>query len=70
MFLGAKVEETLRRLKFGYRAKYISQTAKYLQSKGTDWLYNLRLKPYEEVVSELIKLPGVGPKVEFCILCN
>lgn len=41
-----------------------------LQSKpegGEEWLYSLRKLELEDVISELIKLPGVGPKVAACI---
>ena len=63
------VEEKLRKLSFGYRAKFISQSAVYIQKNhsSSDWLYSLREKPYQQVVEELIKLPGIGKKVSDCI---
>ncbi|CAO3569456.1 unnamed protein product [Mortierella alpina] len=63
------VEETLRRLGFGYRAKYIAKTAQMIQAmdRGEDWLRGLRKLPYEEAHSALLTLQGVGPKVADCI---
>ena len=62
------VEEKLRKLSFGYRAKYISGTAKaILKSGGDEWLMNLRKLPYEEAHASLCSLPGVGPKVGDCV---
>jgi N-glycosylase/DNA lyase len=59
------VEEKLRGLGFGYRAKYIAQSAQHIaaQHEGEMWLTSLRQKPYAEARSELLKLCGVGPKV-------
>lgn len=64
------VEETLRRLGFGYRAKYIAKTAKMIQEMdhGEEWLRGLRNLPYEEAHSALLTLQGVGPKVADCIV--
>ena len=64
------VEETLRRLGFGYRAKYIAKTAKMIQAMdhGEHWLRGLRNLPYEEAHSALMTLQGVGPKVADCIV--
>ncbi|XP_054710895.1 LOW QUALITY PROTEIN: N-glycosylase/DNA lyase-like [Uloborus diversus] len=62
------VEETLRKLGFGYRAKYIHETAKsLLHDRPSDWLKTLRTLPYAEAHAELIKLPGIGAKVADCI---
>lgn len=63
-------EQQLRDAGFGYRAKYITGTVNALQSKpegGEEWLYSLRTLELEDVISELSKLPGVGPKVAACI---
>ena len=58
------IEQKLRDLGFGYRAKYINQSAQYIQKHhSAEWLYGLRDKPYDEAKSELIKLCGVGAKV-------
>ncbi|KAJ8300945.1 hypothetical protein KUTeg_022464 [Tegillarca granosa] len=55
------VEENLRTLGFGYRAKYIYQSAKYIKENCTEsWLYDLRHKPYKETKTELMKLCGVA----------
>ncbi|XP_035684476.1 N-glycosylase/DNA lyase-like [Branchiostoma floridae] len=65
---GKGVEERLRKLGFGYRARYISETAQYIMKQGGEsWLYNLRTLPYEEAKAELIKLSGVGAKVADCV---
>lgn len=64
------VEEKLRKLNFGYRAKFISKAAIYLKETHEDpvkWLYSLRGQPYDIVQSELIKIPGIGKKVADCI---
>ncbi|GBB87120.1 hypothetical protein RclHR1_13570010 [Rhizophagus clarus] len=64
------VENELRRLGFGYRAKYIVQTAKYICENfpdGNVWLYNLRNLDYKEAHAALLKLSGVGPKVADCV---
>ena len=70
--LAAKgVEERLRELGFGYRAKYIAQTASYvLRNHSESWLYSLRDRPYSEARTELMKLCGVGPKVCDLIVIN
>jgi N-glycosylase/DNA lyase len=39
---GAKVEQHLRELGFGYRAKYLHQTAVMVEERGIDWLNGLR----------------------------
>ncbi|KAF8763438.1 N-glycosylase/DNA lyase like protein [Argiope bruennichi] len=62
------VENKLRTLGFGYRAKYINQTAKILlKEKPPGWLENLRKISYKEAHEELLTLPGVGAKVADCV---
>ncbi|CAO3696829.1 unnamed protein product [Rhizopus microsporus] len=63
------VEAKLRELGFGYRAKYIANTAKKIKEEHgqLDWLYSLRKVSYQEAKEELMKLPGVGPKVADCV---
>ncbi|KFH65790.1 hypothetical protein MVEG_07893 [Podila verticillata NRRL 6337] len=63
------VEDTLRTLGFGYRAKYIAQTAKKIQAmeNGLEWLMSLRNMSYEDAHVALLTLQGVGPKVADCI---
>lgn len=55
---------------FGYRAKYIAQTARYIDSheKGEEWLVGLRSVPYSEAKEALVSLSGVGPKVADCVV--
>ena len=50
----------------GYRSKYVLELARALREGGVD-LGRLRGKPYEEVRSTLLGLPGVGPKVADCV---
>ncbi|UYV62545.1 OGG1 [Cordylochernes scorpioides] len=62
------VEPLLRKLGFGYRAKYIQQSAaKICQEREPGWLMGLRDATYEEAHAALIKLPGIGAKVADCI---
>jgi N-glycosylase/DNA lyase len=60
------VEQKLRDLSFGYRAKYINKTAQMVVESAID-LFEIRKLPYEEAHKELIKFVGVGPKVADCI---
>merc|ERR1712200_68458 len=63
------VEEKLRDLGFGYRAKYIEESAKKILSLGgEDWLLSLRKLQYSEAKEALQQLSGIGPKVADCIL--
>jgi len=64
----AGVEDTLRTLGFGYRAKYVSVSAAYvLEQGGSQWLMSLRSREYEESKAQLRKLTGVGAKVADCV---
>ncbi|RPB14446.1 hypothetical protein P167DRAFT_552633 [Morchella conica CCBAS932] len=63
----ASVEGKLRNLGFGYRAKYIHQTAQIVAARGEDWLHGLRYVPYREAHEALLELQGVGPKVADCV---
>ena len=66
---GPRVEQKLRQLGFGYRAKYIQQSAQSILEKGgRDWLLSLRNMNYIEARKSLLELSGVGPKVADCIL--
>ena len=68
-------EDDLRNRKFGYRAKYISKTAEFIHETGggydkngrLKWIENLKTLDYPEAKQELLRLPGVGPKVADCI---
>lgn len=58
------VEERLRDLGFGYRARFLQQSAKQiLDTHGPQWLVGLRNVPYLEARDSLRTLPGVGTKV-------
>ena len=57
------VEQHLRELGFGYRAKFINQTAKFISQKEDGWLESLRMASYEDAHAELLQLTGVGAKV-------
>jgi len=64
-----EVEARLRELGFGYRAKYIQQSAATILDKGgLPWLYSHRSMSYSEARHSLLKLQGVGPKVADCVL--
>ncbi|MDO9332998.1 MAG: DNA glycosylase [Dehalococcoidales bacterium] len=62
-------EEQLRKLGFGYRAKYIVQSVTLLREKGGgEYLLALRRsKSRQEVESALLEFAGVGPKVASCV---
>lgn len=61
-------EGVLRGLGFGYRAKYIHQSAvKIIERGGSEWLCNLRTMPYADAHKNLTALPGIGAKVADCI---
>lgn len=60
-------EEDLRLLKMGYRAKYISQSAKFIKDQP-GWLESIPQKKYVDAKNELLKLPGVGAKIADCTL--
>ncbi|KAM4737798.1 N-glycosylase/DNA lyase isoform 1-T2 [Anableps anableps] len=62
------VEERLRDLGFGYRARFLQQSAKQiLDTHGLQWLDGLRSIPYLEARDALRTLPGVGAKVADCV---
>ncbi|KAF8242377.1 DNA glycosylase, partial [Wilcoxina mikolae CBS 423.85] len=62
------VEQKLRELGFGYRAKYIANAAKMIvEERPEGWLNSLRTVPYSEAHAALLELPGVGPKVADCV---
>ena len=61
-------EETLRDMKFGYRARYITECIKAIEAKGGEkWLLELRGKDHETIHAELTSLMGIGKKVADCI---
>uniref|UniRef100_A0A674IXA0 N-glycosylase/DNA lyase n=1 Tax=Terrapene triunguis TaxID=2587831 RepID=A0A674IXA0_9SAUR len=58
----------LRALGFGYRAKFVSQSAQaVLRQFGAEGLHQLRGTPYPEARRLLCALPGVGAKVADCV---
>lgn len=62
------VEENLRKLGFGYRAKYIQKSAEEILEKGgLKWFQKLSEMTYEDAHKELLTLTGIGPKVGDCI---
>ncbi|XP_068551081.1 N-glycosylase/DNA lyase isoform X2 [Anas acuta] len=65
---GGDAEAKLRALGFGYRAKYVSGTARAIAEElGTEGLHRLRAEPYAEARRVLCALPGVGTKVADCV---
>ncbi|XP_061053223.1 N-glycosylase/DNA lyase isoform X8 [Eubalaena glacialis] len=66
---GPQVEAQLRKLGLGYRARYVSASARAIleEQGGLPWLQQLRKVPYEEAHKALCTLPGVGTKVADCI---
>ncbi|NWX80672.1 OGG1 lyase, partial [Alca torda] len=65
---GADTEARLRALGFGYRAKFVSGTARAIvEGLGAEGLRQLRTVPYAEARRELCALPGVGTKVADCV---
>lgn len=62
---GDNVEGKLRELGFGYRAKYISNSAKtILNNGGIKWVENLKSLEYEDAKRQLMTLQGIGAKVK------
>lgn len=61
-------EADLRVLGFGYRAKYVIESAQQIQQKGSEaWLLSLRTMPLWEARMQLLELMGIGRKVADCI---
>ncbi|KAI7797466.1 N-glycosylase/DNA lyase [Triplophysa rosa] len=64
----ASVEMRLRDLGFGYRARFLQQSAQLIvNSHGPDWLKSLRSVAYLQARDALRALPGVGLKVADCV---
>ncbi|NXW40494.1 OGG1 lyase, partial [Nyctiprogne leucopyga] len=65
---GADAESRLRALGFGYRAKFVTGTARAIaEGLGAEGLRRLRAVPYAEARRVLCALPGVGAKVADCV---
>ena len=63
-----EVEAKLRKLGFGYRAKYIDKSAKEIVAKGgLKWFQEVEKMDYKAAHAELVTLTGIGPKVADCI---
>ncbi len=60
-------EKDLRSCLLGFRARYISETAKFL-AKHPGWLDEAEALPYPAAKARLMELPGVGEKVADCVL--
>jgi len=50
----------------GYRAKYVSETARMVHTNGIEF-DDLRKATYDEAKRKLLNFPGVGPKVADCV---
>ncbi|KAI6654600.1 hypothetical protein LOD99_996 [Oopsacas minuta] len=62
------VREKLVSLGFGYRSRYIYETAIKLRDEySRDWLVSLREIPYKDAVESLLQFPGIGRKVADCV---
>ena len=57
----------MRELGLGFRAKYLAAVASAVSKGGFD-LFALREADYDEALSGLLALPGVGDKVANCVL--
>lgn len=67
----SSVEARLRDLGFGYRARFLQQSAHMIMSDhGPKWLHTLRNTPYLQARDALLTLPGVGPKVAIHLIAN
>ncbi|NXS94984.1 OGG1 lyase, partial [Jacana jacana] len=65
---GSDAEARLRALGFGYRAKFVSGSARAIaEGFGAEGLHRLRTVPYAEARRVLCTLPGVGSKVADCV---
>jgi N-glycosylase/DNA lyase len=60
-------EPKLRECLLGFRARYISETARFLASHP-GWLAETEAAPYAVAKARLCELPGVGEKVADCVL--
>jgi N-glycosylase/DNA lyase len=65
--LAKATAEELAKCGLGYRAKYVSETAKMVYENDFE-LESLRELSYEKAKEELLNFPGVGLKVADCVL--
>jgi N-glycosylase/DNA lyase len=67
MKLAKATSENLRECELGYRVKYVSETSKEI-FKNEYELEHLKKASYDQAKEELLRFPGVGPKVADCVL--
>jgi len=60
-------EADLRACQFGFRARYVRETAQFLAGRP-GWLDETECRPYAVAKTRLLELPGVGEKVADCVL--
>jgi N-glycosylase/DNA lyase len=65
--LAKATPKELAKCGLGYRAKYVSETAKMVSESRYE-LESLRKIAYERAKEELLNFPGVGLKVADCVL--
>jgi N-glycosylase/DNA lyase len=65
--LAAIPETELRACQLGFRARYISETARFLAAHP-GWLDETETLPYPAAKARLLGLPGVGEKIADCVL--
>jgi N-glycosylase/DNA lyase len=65
--LAAIPEKNLRACQFGFRARFIHETARFLAAHP-GWLDVTETLPYPEAKARLRELPGVGEKIADCVL--
>lgn len=65
--LAAIPEAELRSCQLGFRARYISETARFLAARP-GWLEETEALPYPAAKARLCSLPGVGEKIADCVL--
>lgn len=65
--LAALSERELRACQLGFRARFIHQTARFLE-ENPGWLEKTESMPYSQAKARLMELPGVGEKVADCVL--
>jgi N-glycosylase/DNA lyase len=67
MKLAKATSVNLRECELGYRAKYVLKTSKEIFKNDFE-LEHLKKATYDRAKEELLKFPGVGPKVADCVL--
>ena len=67
MKLAKATSENLRECELGYRVKYVSETSKEIFKNDYE-VEHLKKATYDQAREELLRFPGVGPKVADCVL--